>query len=262
MEKENQREQWKPIPGYNKYICAQSGEIKNGRTKVLLKQKKQHTGQLMTSIRDENGGTHHELVHILIAKTWVPNPDNKTNVKPINDDWTDCRADNLQWCNVADIPIQQTIKFTRNTTVNKVVHYDEKNKIIKIYKDSVAAGGELNINPDTIRKCCKGMTNPYIYDNNNKKVYFKFLAVSDNINDKIIDPATIPTKKVINKPNLDKSRHIRKINVFDLDKKPLGTYDTMCIAATEYNVSEGTVSNSCHGTTTDHRCKYIFSYAD
>ena len=64
----------------------------------ILEQEKNEDGFLCVDL-EKDGKTERWPVHILVAKTFVPNPKNLPNVRHKNGDITDNRAENLEWCN-------------------------------------------------------------------------------------------------------------------------------------------------------------------
>ena len=51
---------------------------------------------------DKNGTSTNHKVHRLVAKAFVPNPDNLNEVNHIDEDKENNRADNLEWCKHMD----------------------------------------------------------------------------------------------------------------------------------------------------------------
>ncbi len=54
-------------------------------------------GYLSVQLRDETKRKHHQ-VHRLVAAAFIPNPDGLPEVNHKNEDKTDNRVENLEWC--------------------------------------------------------------------------------------------------------------------------------------------------------------------
>ena len=95
---ESRREEWKPIPGYyGKYEISDKGNIRNPITKRILSQWKDTKGYLMVTLNKRNKCKRFR-VHRLLAKLFIPNPDNKREVNHKDLNKSNNSLDNLEWC--------------------------------------------------------------------------------------------------------------------------------------------------------------------
>lgn len=96
--------EWRPIKGFdNRYEVSSDGRVasknymKSGR-RVELKQFKSDNGYMRVGL--SNGGKLQTVsVHRLVASAFIPNPDNLPQVNHKNENKSDNRVENLEWCN-------------------------------------------------------------------------------------------------------------------------------------------------------------------
>ncbi len=89
-------EQWKQIVDFPNYEVSNMGNIRNRKTKRVLKPFLNYFGYLMIGLSIK-GKTYSKLIHRLVAKAFISNPDNKPTVDHINQNKWDNRAENLRW---------------------------------------------------------------------------------------------------------------------------------------------------------------------
>jgi hypothetical protein len=95
-------EYWEPIKGYEKYRISNYGRVANNETGLLLKPYKQSKwGHAQVGLYHD-GKVKKFLVHVLVAKAFVPNPDNKPEVCHIDNTidengFLNNSASNLTW---------------------------------------------------------------------------------------------------------------------------------------------------------------------
>jgi hypothetical protein len=87
-----------PMPNGGIAIRARAGQLlKNGRFQTLRTSRGWILPYLRVTLQDGDV-TRTLRVHRLVAKAFIPNPDNKPVVNHINFDISDARAENLEWC--------------------------------------------------------------------------------------------------------------------------------------------------------------------
>ena len=94
---------WKTIEDYPNYMVSNMGRIKRlstgyyRRTEKILIPQLQNNGYLHIKL-SQNGKPKCFLLHRLVAQTFLPNPDNLPQVNHKDEDKTNNRVDNLEWC--------------------------------------------------------------------------------------------------------------------------------------------------------------------
>lgn len=126
----------------------------------------------------KNGNKFKTVIHRLVAKAFIPNPENKPEVNHINGNKRDNRLDNLEWCTSSEnrkhafkIGLAKARKGKDNffygkrgkdnVRSRKVNQYSMDGKFIKQFDSIIAAKEETGAN--NIGACCKGI---YKYSGN------------------------------------------------------------------------------------------------
>ena len=159
------KEIWKPIEGYNGlYQVSNMGRVKSlernvvkgkgGLYKIeekILKSIKKRDGYFQINLsKDGKQKTH--LVHRLVAQAFLPNPNNLVEINHINEDKTNNRTDNLEWCSR-----EYNCNYgTRNERIRKpVLQFSKTDEFIKKWDSAREVERELNIAHNQITACCK-----------------------------------------------------------------------------------------------------------
>ena len=90
-------ETWKKIDGFENYSVSTFGKIRNDKTGTIRKLQNYTNGYYSVRINGKN-----LLVHRLVAKAFVDNPERKPVVDHLNGNRKDNRADNLRWVTTAE----------------------------------------------------------------------------------------------------------------------------------------------------------------
>ena len=90
------RIKWSDIANSD-YEVSSNGQIRNKKTKLILKQQVNHKGYLVVSIKIKNRKKT-VFVHRLVANAFIPNPSNYPQVNHKDENKCNNLANNLEWC--------------------------------------------------------------------------------------------------------------------------------------------------------------------
>ena len=87
---------WKKIEGYDNYDVSDDGQVKNTKTRTLLKGCIDSCGYLKIGLTKDKKSKLHQI-HRLVALAFIPNPENKQYVRHHDSDNMNNKASNLYW---------------------------------------------------------------------------------------------------------------------------------------------------------------------
>lgn len=172
------KEIWKDIDGYEGlYQISNLGNVKsltnrsNHKEERILKLNTNSKYYLVNLCKNTKRKTL--LIHRLVAKAFIDNPNNLPQINHINGNKLDNRAVNLEWCTCrANIihSIKNGLKVTKKGKENpmygrknenanrsvKVSKYDMNDNYIETYSSIREAGIKNNISEFTISNVCNG----------------------------------------------------------------------------------------------------------
>ena len=89
----------KPIAHFEqRYLIGEDGVVLNLANNSPLKPTVNPNGYLKVGLACGDGTHEQHLVHILVARHWLPNPYNYPQVNHKNGIKADCQSGNLEWC--------------------------------------------------------------------------------------------------------------------------------------------------------------------
>jgi hypothetical protein len=166
-----EKEIWKPIVGYSSYEVSNMGNVRSvgrymrsrwGMSYLKPKYLKGWTDKL-GYVRHTFEDRKLQLTHRLVAKAFIPNPDNKPMINHIDNNPSNNRVENLQWCTNAE-NLQHAAKQGRmaNNSSKKVIDVTTG----KIYDSIKSAANSIGVIPNTLQ---------YRIMRNSKKNTFRYV---------------------------------------------------------------------------------------
>ena len=148
-------EVWKLIEGYE-YMVSNLGRVKSleridylghHRKEKILKPGKTADGYLQVGLwKDGKRKSYH--IHRLVANAFIPNPNNLPEVNHIDEDKTNNKVENLEWCNKT-----YNKRYSSAVAVNQ---YTLEGKFIKTWSCMREIEYQLGFNQGSISHCCQG----------------------------------------------------------------------------------------------------------
>lgn len=157
-------EKWKDIPNYEGlYQVSDYGEVKNVKRGMTLKQCKHRLGYLSVMLY-KDGQPKRIMVHRLVAMTFLENPNLLGFVNHKDENKTNNRVDNLEWCtreyNLKYGTVPERISKKRGHGARKkrrVIQMDADGKIVMTWDSIAQASAETKTQRTSIFECCNGI---------------------------------------------------------------------------------------------------------
>lgn len=171
-------EDWKIVIDYPNYKVSNLGNVKNEKKNKMMTQH-DHQGYKVVFLYNDKVKNQRNFVHVLVAKAFIENPENKKTVNHKDHNKTNNNLENLEWAThkeqnnhkrkpktkpskarpVWRIDKDTKEKLERYSSINKAIDWLDKNKII-IKKSKSGA---------VISKACRGKSKTaygfkWIYD--------------------------------------------------------------------------------------------------
>lgn len=171
-------EEWRDVVGYEGlYQVSSEGRVKSlervvkrkdGRRRLqkgrFLKPSRDHCGYKKICLTDANSKQKSFLVHRIVCQAFHENPWNKSEVNHINEDKSDNRSCNLEWCTRKE----NCNHGTRNVRMAKkiaeikskpIAQYTLDGKLVKVWPSPTEVHRQLGINQGNISAVARGERN-------------------------------------------------------------------------------------------------------
>jgi predicted transcriptional regulator len=157
---------WKDIEGYEGlYKISNFGNVKSFRQGTKTGSKTEYLLKLTPNIKGYNQVTlyrnpndrHKYLVHRLVAKAFIENPDNFKAVNHKDENPQNNKVDNLEWCTISYNNAYGTAKIRHSITSGQRVQQLTINGVLLATYESLQIASEITgIEKHAIKDCCSG----------------------------------------------------------------------------------------------------------
>lgn len=180
----NKLEVWKDIEDYPNYQISTFGNVKskerispccyNSNRKIkerILKQYINKKGYLEVCLFNKTKRT--KKVHQLVAKAFIPNPENKPCINHMDGNKQNNKVDNLEWCSYSynvkeayrlglskpnDNQKKAVIAYCKQNKIKPIVQLDLNNNLIKKWNSAIEVEETLGFSRKNISQCITGRT--------------------------------------------------------------------------------------------------------
>jgi hypothetical protein len=150
-------EVWKFIEGFGEnYEISSFGRVRNSKTSKYLKPYSNSDGYLVVGL-SKNNKIKTISVHRLVAKSFIPNPNNLPEVNHKDYNVTNNCYDNLEWCNRQyniEYSKNRIAKATKERFSRTIYQYSSEGILIKIWNLVMDIQRELGLNSRQVTDCC------------------------------------------------------------------------------------------------------------
>ena len=140
---------------YSDYVIFENGDLYSFKTNKWLTRKHNVRGYIEYHLVDDFGNQFFITAHILVAKAFIPNPNNLPTVDHIDRNRENNSVENLRW---ASYKTQNENRESSKTRETKRIH-DRTTGCV--YKNCVEAAKAIEGNRQNIWDCCNGILKSY-----------------------------------------------------------------------------------------------------
>ncbi len=156
------KEIWRDIKGFEgKYQVSNTGKVKSlnyrrtGKEKIMKASENEY-GYLFVELC-KDGKTKTCRINRLVAMAFIPNPDNLPEVNHKNEDKTDNRVENLEWCSrLYNVNYGTGIKRRAEKRGKPVIGINKVSGLILEFPSIMEAERQTGISNRNICACLKG----------------------------------------------------------------------------------------------------------
>lgn len=158
MENDNveQQEIWRTVEEFPQYEISNFANIRHKENCKNRKFSIGKRGYPIVSFR-KNGKQYVRTLHIIFARAFIPNPDNKPQINHKDGNKLNCSLSNLEWCTNKENMNHARMIGLHTSDGDKAVAQYKNDILIAIYKSASEASRVTKINRGNICSCARGV---------------------------------------------------------------------------------------------------------
>lgn len=155
---------WRDVVGYeNLYQVSNLGNVKSSYSGKNLKRGTQNVGYKCVNLY-KNKVSKTYLIHRLVAQAFIENPQNLPCINHIDEDKTNNRVENLEWCNqkynnnYGNHNKNLSKSLYENDKLSEPIEQYTKNGVyVNTYLSSLDAERKTGVSSTGINRCCNNV---------------------------------------------------------------------------------------------------------
>jgi hypothetical protein len=138
-------EEWKTIPDFPNYEITEKGKIRHKEKKKIRKASPSKRGYPVVSLR-KDGKEYLRTIHILVARTFIPNPENKPEVNHKDGNKWNYNINNLEWVTSKEnIYHARRMGLHKSDGQKKVAQFDKNGMLRCVFSSATEASKKTGI---------------------------------------------------------------------------------------------------------------------
>lgn len=246
---------WKDVVGYEGlYKVSNLGNVYSYYTNKMLKQGSHWDGYRFV-ILYKNKNKKYMSVHRLVSNAFIPNPDNLPLVNHLDENPSNNRADNLEWCTALYNNTYSNVGSRASKTLSKKVYgYDNNGNLIFEYYGTREAERQLK----ELGVSSRGISNSCKKENYTSGGYvWSYTRLSK---EQVINRFKLNNESKISIGEYAKKTKSKKVNQYDLDGNFICSYPSAMEASRQLGFSPSLIMGVCRGEH-KHTHGFVFKYA-
>lgn len=150
--------EWVTIKEFPNYEINELAMVRNKKTNQIKANSVGKRGYWVISLR-KDGKMYLRTIHTLLAKAFIPNPENKPQVNHIDGNKLNCSLDNLEWATNKENTNHARRMGLHKSDGDKTVVQIKDGIIVAEYKSASEASRRTGIGRGNICNVCNGRTN-------------------------------------------------------------------------------------------------------